>query len=315
MEGIQRTEAGTVFSYLPVKVGDTLDDEHATAAIRALFATGFFNDVSLEVEQGVLIVLVRERPAIGSIEINGVKDFPKDKVLESLKGIGLAEGRIFDRSSLDKAVQELKREYVAKGKYAVTVNGNVTELERNRVGVSFDVVEGETSKIKQINIIGNHAYPESELRDLMKLDTPNWMSWFTKNDQYSKQKLSADLEIIRSYYLDAGYLEFSLDSTQISITPDKKDIYITVNLSEGAKYTISDIKYAGPENILPHEEMRKLVTVKTGDTFSRKELTASMTKIGDRLGKASGGVYLHGRSGASCVCTACQCCGKHQDKR
>ena len=284
VEGIQRTEAGTVFSYLPVKVGDTLDDEHATAAIRALFATGFFKDVSLEVEQGVLIVLVRERPAIGSIEINGVKDFPKDKVLESLKGIGLAEGRIFDRSSLDKAVQELKREYVAKGKYAVTVNGNVTELERNRVGVSFDVVEGETSKIKQINIIGNHAYSESELRDLMKLDTPNWMSWFTKNDQYSKQKLSADLEIIRSYYLDAGYLEFTLDSTQISITPDKKDIYITVNLSEGAKYTISDIKYAGPENILPHEEMRKLVTVKTGDTFSRKELTASTTKIGDRLG-------------------------------
>jgi outer membrane protein insertion porin family len=284
VEGIQRTEAGTVFSYLPVKVGDTLDDEHATAAIRALFATGFFKDVSLEVEQGVLIVLVQERPAIGSIEINGVKDFPKDKVLESLKGIGLAEGRIFDRSSLDKAVQELKREYVAQGKYAVTVNTKVTELERNRVGVSFDVVEGEASKIKQINIIGNHVFGESELRDLIKLDTPNWMSWFTKNDQYSKQKLSADLEIIRSYYLDAGYLEFSLDSTQVSITPDKKDIYITINLTEGAKYTISDIKYSGPEFILPHEEMRKLVTVKSGDTFSRKQLTESTTKIGDRLG-------------------------------
>jgi outer membrane protein insertion porin family len=284
VEGIQRTEAGTVFSYLPVKVGETLDDEHATAAIRALFATGFFKDVSLEVEQGVLIVLVRERPAIGSIEINGVKDFPKDKVLESLKGIGLAEGRIFDRSSLDKAVQELKREYVAQGKYAVTVNASVTDLERNRVGVSFDVVEGEASKIKQINIIGNHAYRESELRDLMKLDTPNWMSWFSKNDQYSKQKLTADLEIIRSYYLDAGYLEFSLDSTQVSITPDKKDIYITINLTEGAKYSISDIKYSGPEYILPHEEMRKLVTVKPGDTFSRKKLTESTTKIGDRLG-------------------------------
>jgi outer membrane protein insertion porin family len=284
VEGIQRTEAGTVFSYLPVKVGETLDDEHATAAIRALFATGFFKDVSLEVEQGVLIVLVRERPAIGSVEINGVKEFPKDQLTASLKAIGLAEGRIFDRSSLDKAVQELKREYVARGKYAVTVDAKVTELERNRVGVSFDVVEGEASKIKQINIIGNHAYSESELRDLMKLDTPNWMSWFSKNDQYSKQKLSADLEIIRSYYLDAGYLEFSLDSTQVSITPDKKDIYITVNLTEGAKYTISDIKYSGPEYILPHDEMRKLVTVKTGDTFSRKKLTESTTKIGDRLG-------------------------------
>ncbi len=284
VEGIQRTEAGTVFSYLPVKVGETMDDEHATAAIRALFATGFFKDVSLEVEQGVLIVLVRERPAIGSVEINGVKEFPKDKLTENLKAVGLAEGRIFDRSSLDKAVQELKREYVARGKYAVTVNSSVTDLERNRVGISFDVVEGEASRIKQINIIGNHTYRESELRDLMKLDTPNWMSWFSKNDQYSKQKLSADLETIRSFYLDAGYLEFSLDSTQVSITPDKQDIYITINLTEGAKYTISDIKYSGPENILPHEEMRKLGSVKPGDTFSRKELTASTTKIGDRLG-------------------------------
>ena len=284
MEGIQRTEAGTVFSYLPVKVGDTLDDEHATAAIRALFATGFFKDVSLEVEQGVLIVLVRERPAIGSVEINGVKEFPKEKLAESLKSIGLAEGRIFDRSSLEKSVQELKREYVARGKYAVTVTTKVTDLERNRVAVSFDVVEGEASKIKQINIIGNKAYRESELRDLMKLDTPNWMSWFSKSDQYSKQKLSADLESIRSYYLDAGYLEFALDSTQVSITPDKQDIYITINLTEGAKYTISDIKYSGPENILAHEEMRKLASVKPGDTFSRKELTASTSKIGDRLG-------------------------------
>ena len=284
VEGIQRTEAGTVFSYLPVKVGDTLDDEHATAAIRALFATGFFKDVSLEVEQGVLIVLVRERPAIGSVEINGVKEFPKEKLAESLKSIGLAEGRIFDRSSLEKSVQELKREYVARGKYAVTVTTKVTDLERNRVAVSFDVVEGEASKIKQINIIGNKAYRESELRDLMKLDTPNWMSWFSKSDQYSKQKLSADLESIRSYYLDAGYLEFALDSTQVSITPDKQDIYITINLTEGAKYTISDIKYSGPENILAHEEMRKLASVKPGDTFSRKELTASTSKIGDRLG-------------------------------
>ena len=285
VEGVQRTEAGTVFSYLPVKVGDTLDDDHATAAIRALFATGFFKDVTLEVEQGVLIVQVKERPAIGKVEINGVKDFPKDQLTENFKTIGLAEGRIFDRSSLDKAVQELKRQYVARGKYAVTVNANVTELERNRVSISFDVVEGEASTIKQINIIGAHAYSENNLLDMMKLDTPNWMSWFSKNDQYSKQKLSADLETIRSYYLDQGYLEFSLDSTQVSITPDKQDIFITINLTEGNKYTVSDIKYAGPENILQHDEMRKLSTVKPGDTFSRKELTASTSKIGDRLGE------------------------------
>lgn len=283
VEGIQRTEAGTVFSYLPIKVGDTLDDDHAAAAIRALFATGFFKDVRLEVEQGVLIVLVRERPAIASVEIDGVKDFPKDQLRDNLKLVGLAEGRIFDRSVLDKAEQELKRQYVARGKYGVTVNTTVTELERNRVAVTFNVVEGDVSKIRQINIVGNQAYSESELLDMMKLDTPNWMSWFSKSDQYSKQKLSADLETLRSFYLDAGYLEFSIESTQISITPDKKDIYITINLAEGAKYTVSDIKLAGPESIMSHEEMRKLITVKPGDTFSRKELTASTTRIGDRL--------------------------------
>ena len=284
VEGIQRTEAGTVFSYLPVKVGDTLDDEHAAIAIHALFATGFFKDVRLEVEQNVLIVQVRERPSIASVSIDGVKDFPKDQLNENMKSIGLAEGRIFDRSVLDKAEQELKRQYVARGKYGVTINTTVSDMERNRVGVNFAVNEGDIAKIRQINIIGSHAYKESELLDLMKLDTPRWSSWFTDNDQYSKPKLSADLEALRSLYLDAGYLEFSLDSTQVSITPDKKDIYITINLTEGPKYTISDIKFAGPENILPHDEMRKLVSVKAGDAFSRKELTASTTKIGDRLG-------------------------------
>ncbi|CAH1090614.1 outer membrane protein assembly factor BamA [Candidatus Nitrotoga sp. 1052] len=285
VEGIQRTEAGTVFSYLPVKVGDKLDDEHAAAAIRALFATGFFKDVRLEMQQGVLIVLVRERPSIASIEINGVKDFPKDTLRDNLKSVGLADGRIFDKSALDKAEQELKRQYVARGKYGVSFNTTVTELERNRVAIIFNVVEGETSKIGQINIIGNQVFSEKKLKGLMQLDTPNWISWFTKNDQYSKQKLSADLEILRSLYLDAGYLEFSIDSTQVSITPDKKHIYITINLSEGAKYTVSDIKVSGPENILPHVETRKLIKIQAGDVFSRKELTDSSKKIGDRLGE------------------------------
>ncbi|TXT25117.1 MAG: outer membrane protein [Gallionellaceae bacterium] len=284
VEGIQRTEAGTVFSYLPVKVGDTLDDEHATQAIHALFATGFFKDVRLEVEQGVLVVLVRERPAIASIDVEGVKDFPKDQLRDNFKLVGLAEGRIFDRSVLDKAEQELKRQYVARGKYGVTVKASVTELERNRVAVRLDVEEGKVAKIRQINIIGHHAYSEADLRDMMKLDTPGWLGWFGSSDQYSKQKLSADLETLRSFYLDGGYLEFSIDSTQVSITPDKKDVYITINLTEGPKYTVSTIKLSGPESILPHEEMRQLITVKPGDTFSRKELTASTTKIGDRLG-------------------------------
>jgi outer membrane protein insertion porin family len=284
VEGIQRTEAGTVFSYLPVKVGDRMDDDKADAAIHALYATGFFKDVRLEVEQGVLVVLVRERPAVASIEINGVKSFSKDQLRDNLKYVGLVQGRIFDRSALDKAEQQLKREYVARGMYGVTVKTTVTPLERNRVDIAFDVNEGENSKIRQINIIGAHVFKESDLLDMMKLTTPDWLSWITKNDQYSKQKLAGDLETLRSYYLDAGYLEFSIDSTQVSITPDKKDVYIAINITEGPKYKVSSVKFAGPEKILSHEEMRKLVSVKAGDTFSRKELTESTKRIGDRLG-------------------------------
>lgn len=284
VEGIQRTEPGTVFSYLPVKVGDTLSEEQASAALRALFATGFFKDVRLEVEQGVLVVIVRERPSIASVEINGVKDFPKDQLRDSLKYVGLAEGRIFDKGALEKSENELKRQYVARGKYGVSVKTTVTDLDRNRVAVSFDVVEGDVSKIRQINIVGNKDFSESDLLDLMKLTTPTMWTWMTSNDQYSKQKLAADLENIRSFYLDGGYLEFAVDSTQVSISPDKKDIYITLNITEGAKYIVSDVKVAGPEKILAHEEMRKLIGIQVGDVFSRKELTESQKKISDRLG-------------------------------
>jgi len=284
VEGVQRTEAGTVFSYLPVKVGDTLDDLRAAAAIRALYATGFFKDVRLEVEQGVLVVLVHERPSIASIELNGIKDFPAQQIKDNMKYAGLAEARIFDKGALDKAVQELKRQYVARGKYGVSVKTTVSELERNRVGIVFNVVEGEVSKIKQINIVGNRAYPEEELLDMMKLSTPDWMSWFSNNDQYSKQKLSADMEAMRSFYMDNGHLEFSIDSTQVSITPDKKDIYITLNITEGEKYTVSKVDVSG-NTIAPREEVEKLVQVKTGDTFSRKALTETSKKIGDRLGQ------------------------------
>lgn len=284
VEGIQRTEPGTVFSYLPVKVGDTLTDEQSSAAIKALFATGFFTDVSLKVEKGVLVVIVRERPSIASVEINGVKEFPKDQLRDNLKFVGLAEGRIFDKSALEKSENELKRQYVARGKYAVAVKTTVTELERNRVAVSFDVVEGEVSKIRQINIVGNKVFSEKELMELMKLTTPTMWTWATSNDQYSKQKLSADLEVLRSFYLDGGYLEFLVDSTQVSISADKKDIYITININEGAKYSVSDIKLMGPETILPHEEMRQLIAIKSGDVFSRVKLTDAQKKISDRLG-------------------------------
>lgn len=284
VEGIQRTEAGTVFSYLPVKVGDTLSDEQAASALRALFATGFFADVSLRADKGVLIVIVRERPTIANVEINGVKDIPKDQLRDNLKFVGLAEGRIFDKAALDKSENELKRLYVARGKYAVSIKTTVAELERNRVSVTFDVVEGDVSKIRQINIVGNQAFSEKELLELMKLTTPTLWTWATSNDQYSKQKLAADQEVIRSFYMDDGYLEFAIESTQISISPDKKDIYITININEGDKYTVSDIKLVGPENILPHEEMRKLIEIKAGDIFSRKKLTEAQKKVSDRLG-------------------------------
>ncbi len=284
VEGIQRTEAGTVFSYLPVKVGDTLNDEQSAAAIRALFATGFFTDVSLKADKGVLVVIVRERPSVASVEINGVKDIPKDQLRDNLKFVGLAEGRIFDKAALEKSENELKRAYVARGRYAVAIKTTVTELERNRVAVTFDVVEGDVSKIRQINIVGNHVFSEKELLELMKLTTPTMWTWATSNDQYSKQKLAADLEVLRSFYMDNGYMEFSVDSTQVSISSDKKDIYITLNLTEGAKYTVSDIKLIAPEHILPHAEMRKLIAIEVGDVFSRNKLTEAQKKISDRLG-------------------------------
>ena len=283
VEGIQRTEAGTVFSYLPVKVGDTLDEEKATEAIKALYATGFFKDVRLKSENGVLIVEVDERPAIAEISINGAKEFEKDKLLEGLKQAGISESRIFSRSLLDRAEQELKRQYISRGKYAVKITTTTTPLERNRVGINFDIHEGRTARIKKINFVGNEKFEDSELRGILVLRKPDLLSWFTKNDQYSKQKLAADLETLRSYYLDRGYLEFNIESTQVSITPDMRDIYITINVTEGAQYTVSDIKVAG-ETLLPEEEIRKLILFKPGAVFARQKLTESVKLITDRLG-------------------------------
>jgi outer membrane protein insertion porin family len=283
VEGVQRTEPGTVFSYLPVKVGDTLTEERAAAAIKSLYATGFFKDVKLEVEDGVLVVVLLERPAIAQLEFSGNKEFPKDKLRDALRQIGLAEGRILDRSALERAEQELKSQYLGKGKYGVQITTNVTPLERNRVAINFTVVEGEVAKIRAINIVGNKVFKESELLDLFVLRTPGWLTWYSKNDQYSRQKLEGDLENVRSFYLNQGYLEFQTDSTQVSISPDKKDVFITVNITEGKKYTVRDVKLAG-DLVLPEAELRKLLTFKAGDVFSRERLTESTKRISDRLG-------------------------------
>ena len=283
IEGIQRVEAGTVFGYLPVKVGETMTEERAAEAIRALFATGLFTDVRVETEGNVLVVTVAERPAIAQIDFVGMKEFPVDKVRKALRDNGIAEGRTYDKALIDQAEQEIKRQYLATGRYGVTVTTTITPLDRNRVAVNFTVDEGEVAKIKSINIVGNHAFKESELLDLMQLQTPGWLSWYTKNDQYSQQKLSADLESIRSYYLNRGYLDFNIDSTQVSITPDKRDIYIVVNVTEGDKYTVSAVKLGG-ELLLPEPELMRLVTIKPGEPFSREKLADSSKGITERLG-------------------------------
>ena len=283
VEGVQRTEAGTVFSYLPIKVGDRVDDEKASAAVKALYATGFFRDVRLESENGVLVVIVQERPTISQIDIAGTKEFDKDTLKKALKDIGIAESRIFDRSALERAEQEFKRQYINRGYYAVKVTTTVTPQERNRVAINFTVEEGQPSKIANINIVGASAFPEKTLTNEMQLSTPGWLTWYTKNDQYSKQKLQADLETLRSYYTNRGYLEFAVDSTQVSITPDKQDIYITINITEGPKYTVSDVQLAG-ELLLPESELMRLVRVRPGDVYSREKLTQSTKALSDRLG-------------------------------
>jgi len=284
VEGIQRTEAGTVFSYLPLKVGDTVTDERATAALHTLFSTGFFKDVQLLADQGVLVVRVQERPTIASVELNGIKDFPKPQLLDNLKLVGLAEGRIFDKAMLEKSEQELKRQYIARGKYAVEVTTTVTELERNRVAVKLDVTEGDPSKIRQINFVGNTHYRDKTLLGEMKLTTPGIFTWLTNNDQYSKPKLQADMEAIRSLYLNSGYMDFSIDSTQVSISADKKDIYITLNITEGEPYTVSDIKMAVAKGEFGDEQLRGMINIRPGQTFSRQALTEASDRIREELG-------------------------------
>lgn len=283
IEGIQRTEAGTVFSYLPVKVGDTMTDEKASQTIKALFATGFFKDVRVEVEGDVLLLTLEERAAIYTIDFVGLKEFDKDQLKKALKDNGIAEGRIFDRATLERAEQELKRQYLSRGKYGVAITTTITPLERNRVNVNFNVDEGDTASIRQINIVGASVFKEKDLLDLFQLRTPNWMSWYTKNDQYSRQKLAADIESVRSHYLNQGYLEFNVDSTQVSISPDKKDIYITISVTEGERYAVSSVRLAG-DLLLPEDELRRLVKVKPGDVFSREKLNETTKAISDKLG-------------------------------
>ena len=283
VEGVQRTEAGTVFSYLPVKVGERIDDDKAAQAVKALYATGFYSDVRLEADGDVLVVSVQERPAIAAIEVEGAKEFTKDNLKDGLKQAGIAESKIYDKSLLDRAEKELKRQYTSRGFYSSKVRTTVTPLERNRVSLRFDIEEGEITRIADINIIGAKDFSERQLLREMQLTTPGWLTWITKDDQYSKQKLTADLETLRSFYLNRGYLEFNIESTQVSITPDRERIFITIAITEGPVYRLGELKFGG-DLIVAERELRELLAMRTGDTFSRERIIESVKRITDRLG-------------------------------
>lgn len=283
VEGLRRTEAGTVFSYLPVRVGDTFNDEKALQAIRALYATGFFEDVKISVQDQVLIVSVVERPAIASIEFEGIKEFDPETLKNALKDIGISESRIFDRSLLEKAEQELKRQYLSRSKYGAQVQIVINDLPRNRVGIVFKVDEGESAAITQLKIIGNEAFTTKELLGEFELGTSGFFTWFTKNDQYSRQKLSGDLEKLRSFYLNRGYADFNIESTQVQIAPNKQDVFITVVIKEGQKFQFGDVALSG-DMLGRDQELKELLTLKKGETFNGEKLTKNAKAIEERLG-------------------------------
>ena len=279
LEGLQRISVGAVFNYLPVQVGDEINNELSAKAIRALYKTGFFKDVRLEQDGETLVVFVAERPAISDITFTGNDQITSEQLSESLKQIGLSKGKVLDRSLLDKVKLELQRQYYSLGKYGVTIESNTTPLERNRIKVEIKISEGDDAKVYSVNIIGNKVFPESKLVSRLQLAD---ISMFTGRNQYSKQLLGADLELLKSYYLDRGYINFNIDSTQVSLTPDKQDVYVTVNISEGDKFTVRSVKLAG-ELIYTEEELLPLISLSEGDVFSRKETVDTTKRISDKL--------------------------------
>ena len=286
VDGLQRISAGTVFTYLPIERGDTVDDARAADAIRALYKTGFFEDVRLDRQGDILVVTVVERPAINKLTLTGNKDIKTEDLTKGLKDIGLAEGETFDRLSLDRVTQELTRQYNNRGKYNVQITPTVSRLDRNRVDVTITVKEGKAARIRHINLVGNEKFSDEQIRDSWESREHNWLSWYKRDDQYSREKLSGDIEKLNSWYLDRGYVDFSLDSTQVAISPDKRDMFITAGLTEGEIYKISSVKVSG-DTVLPQADVEKMVIVKPGQVFSRRLLeytsdviTATLSNIG-----------------------------------
>jgi outer membrane protein insertion porin family len=284
IEGLQRISEGTVFNYLPVNIGDRLDQRRVEEALRALYATGFFSDVELRRDGGTLVVAVLERPSIESFTIAGNKDIKTEDLEKSLRNVGLARGKTFNESTLDEVKRFLTDQYFSRGKYAVRVDTKVEELPDNRVRIAIDIVEGKRSRIRQINIVGNEAFDDDELLDQLKLRTPNWLSWYRQDDRYSREELSGDIEKLRSFYLDRGYANFDVTSTQVAIAPERDDIFITLNVEEGEVFRISEVKIAG-NLVVPEEQLRGLVQVRRGDVFSRRMLTATTELMSLRLGQ------------------------------
>ncbi|MSR13512.1 MAG: outer membrane protein assembly factor BamA [Gammaproteobacteria bacterium] len=283
VQGLSRISPGTVFNYLPITVGDKVDENRSQEALRALFKTGFFKDVKLDREGDVLVVRVVERESIADITFDGNKAIKTEDLEKGLGEAGFAKGEVYNESKMDKVVQELRRQYYSNGKYGVKIEPVVTPLDDNSLTIHFKISEGEAALIKQINIVGNEAYTDEEILNEFKLTTPTWTSWFSKDDQYSKQKLSGDLEILRSKYQDDGYVDFHVSSTQVSITPDKADVYVTINVSEGERFSISEVKLAG-KLIVDEKELFERITTPSGMMFSRKEVTQTTKNITDRLG-------------------------------
>ena len=284
VEGLQRISEGTVFNYLPINVGDTVDDIRIQEAMRALYSQQLFDDIEMRRDGDTLIIAVKERPSIEDFTIEGNKDIKTEDLMESLRGVGLARGRNFDRSVLDEVQQFLKEQYYDRGKYAVVVNTDVMDRPNNTVRVSIEVKEGERAKIRQVNIIGNRSFDEKTIREDFELDTANWLSWIRQDDRYAKESLGGDLETLRSFYMDRGYADFRIESTQVAISPNKKDIYVTINLHEGEQYKISDTKIVG-KMVIPEEQLSGLILAKPGSTFNLQLLTQSMELMEFRLGE------------------------------
>jgi outer membrane protein insertion porin family len=283
VEGLQRVEPGTVFASLPFRVGDQYTDDKGSAAIRALFALGLFKDVRLEVQGEVLIVAVEERPTVADVSFAGTKEFDADTLKKALREIGLTEGRPYDQALADRAEQELKRQYINRSLYGAEVVTTVTPIERNRVNLTFTVSEGDPTRIKDMQIIGNRSFSEKELKGLMDLDTGGWLSWYTKSDRYSRTKLNADLEALRSFYLQRGFLEFRIDSTQVAISPNKQDISITINITEGERYVVSGVRLDG-DYLGKEEEFKTLVKIAPGQPYNADQVTETTKAFTEYFG-------------------------------